>query len=523
MACYGLRWSLGAKDGSLMLPKRIETADVVVIGSGAGGGVIAFELARHGIRVTLLEEGEYVSPRRFSQRDRDMVGILYRNRGLQTTEDLAVTILQGVCVGGSTVINMGDVVLTPEPIFRYWRNHFSLGGITYSEFIRHAITARRIIEAGPIDDGEINENNRILLEAARKKGYRAGVFEDNRTHCIGSGYCLLGCSYDAKKSVLITYIPMAMGSGARILPRHRALRVAFKSGEVSHVEAVELAKDGTPISPVEIRTPYVFLCAGAIHTPQILRRSGIGGPHVGKHLSLQPQAAVFARFPRRLVSYRGIPQSTYVDQFEIVDEDRGFSGFRIEGVFGSPGLAGMFLTGIGDELLHLFRHYDSMAAALVLVPDQPSGEVLVTPKGYRIRYTLKEDVLERLKEGVRVATELYLEAGAEEVYLPVEGFSPLRNIREFEELAGRLRFRPANARLVSAHPQGTARMSDSPRLGVVNSNFAVNKVKGLYVCDASIFPTTSSSHTMLPILAMAHLAAERFLKERGIPYRSLEG
>lgn len=506
----------------MTLPKRIEGADVVVIGSGAGGGVIAYELARHGVRVTLLEEGEYISSRRFSQRDRDMVALLYRNKGMQATDDLAISVLQGVCVGGSTVINMGDVVLTPEPVFAYWRKHFSLEGISYGEFIRHAVTARRIIEAGPIADNEVNENNRILLEAARKKGYRAGVFEDNRTHCVGSGYCLLGCSYDAKKSVLITYIPRALNHGVRLLPRHRAMRIALKNNAVSHVEAVELNRDGSVLSPVEIRTSYVFLCAGAIHTPQILRRSRIGGSHVGKHLSLQPQAAVFARFPRRLLSYRGIPQSTYVDEFEVVDEDRGFSGFRIEGVFGSPGLGGMFLTGIGDELLNLFRHFDSMAAALVLVPDSPAGEVVLTPEGYRIRYTLKDEVLERMKQGVKVAAELYLEAGAEEVYLPVEGLPPVKNLKELEEAVTRMRFLPANARLVSAHPQGTARMSDSPRLGVVNSRFAVNRVKGLYIADASIFPTTSSSHTMLPIMAMAHLAAERFLTEVGIPYRPPE-
>jgi choline dehydrogenase-like flavoprotein len=502
------------------LPKRIETADAVVIGSGAGGGPLALELVRHGLRVILLEEGDFVSSRRFSQRDRDMVDLLYRNRGLQTTSDLSVTVLQGVCVGGSTVINMGDVVLTPEPIFRYWQKHFSLEGISYPEFVRHAITARRIISAGPIEEREINENNRLLLETARKKGYRAGVFEDNRIHCTGSGYCLLGCSYDAKRSVLVTYIPMALEKGLRLLPRHKALRVAFKGDSVSHVEAVELARDRkTILGPVEIRAPFVFLCAGTIHTPQILKRSGVGGPHAGKHLSLQPQTAVFARFPRRLISYRGIPQSVYVDQFEVIDEDRGFSGFRIEGIYASPGLASMYLTGIGDDLLHLLRHYDSMSACLVLVPDHPAGEVRLTPQGYEIRYRLEEDVLARLKEGVRVACELYLEGGAEEVYLPVEGVPPVRSQKELSEVIERVRFRPLSARLLSAHPQGTARMSDTSRLGVVNSRFAVYKTKGLYVCDGSIFPTTSSSHTMLPILAMAHLCAERFLNDHGITYQ----
>jgi choline dehydrogenase-like flavoprotein len=501
------------------LPKRIESADAVVVGSGAGGAVIAFELARHGVRVTVLEEGPHIPSSRFTQRDEEMVGLLYRLGGMQATEDMGVAVLQGCCVGGSTVINMGDITFTPPQVWQYWRDVYDLQGITYGEFLKASLLPRKMVRAGPIQEHEINENNRLLLEYGKKKGIRAGVFEDNREGCVGSGYCLLGCSYDAKKSTLITYIPEAVKRGARILSLHRVERVVVEKDRVRWVEASQLNPKGEVLGPVEIRTPYVFLCAGAIHTPLILLRSRIKNRHIGSHLSLQPQAPLVAQFPRRMISYRGIPQSVYVDEYEEYDEKRGFSGFRIEGIFATPGQGAQFMPGIGKAILSLMSRYDSLGGVLVLVPDSPSGEVVPTKDGYRILYRLSGDVEERLKKGVMKAVEIFLEMGAEKVYLPVDYLPPVDRNTDLSFIRSHLTFKPGYARLVSAHPQGTCRMSDNPKKGVVNSRFQVYGIEGVYVADASIFPTTSSSHTMLPIMTMAHLCARKFLEDHGIPYK----
>ncbi len=488
-------------------------ADVIVVGSGGGGGVVAARLAQAGMRVLVLEEGPWATATDFNQRDRDMYDLLFRGRGAQETEDNSISVLQGRCVGGSTVINQGDVTGIPDELFELWNRRYQLEGITPDQLQPSIDRVRQMIGAGPIEDHNVNRNNALLLEGANKLGYAGGRFEDNRVGCIGSGYCHLGCSYDAKRSVLITYIPEALKHGVTVKPFHRVEKVLHRRSQVIGVEAVELDRDGNEVARHELKAPNVFVCAGAIHTPLILQRSGLGGRHVGRNLSLQPQGAVVARFPERLKSYRGIPQSTYVDEFETVSTADGFTGFRIEGVFQPPGTASAFLPGLGKQMMDLLTRYDQLAACLVLVPDQPSGRV--TPWGSRlfprISYTPDRDWFDVLRQGMATAARIYLAAGAEEVWFPVTGSGSVKTEGDIDRVTADLQLLPTAVRLISAHPQGTARMSDNRRLGVVDSMFSVHGTDGLYVADASVFPTTASSHTMLPVMSMADLAATRFL------------
>ncbi|RMF18470.1 MAG: GMC family oxidoreductase [Candidatus Dadabacteria bacterium] len=488
------------------------SARVVVIGTGSGGAVVAAMLAQAGVDVLMLEEGRHVPSSQFTQRDADMYDKLFRDRGLQSTADGSISVLQGSCVGGSTVINQADVTPIPEELFAHWSSHYELSGISYRDFRRAAETVERRIGAGPIADHEINANNRRLVEAAQRRGLRAGFFRDNRVGCVGSGYCHLGCSYDAKQSALITWIPDALRAGARLLPQHRVERVIVRDGRVSGVIATRLDAARQPVETVSIRCDHVFVCAGAIHTPLVLQQSGVGGKHVGQHLSLQPQGAVMARFSDKVRSFRGIPQSGYVDEWETVDEAHGFGGFRIEGIFGPPATATGFLPGFGKSVRPLLERYDHLGASLILVPDQPSGAVSPTAAGRPdIAYRLSPDVFRRLHDGMREAARLYFDAGAEEVWFSTLLSRSITHPDQIDDLLVRTPWRAISLRMISAHPQGTARMSDHPGQGVVDSTFAVRGVRNLYVADASVFPTTSSSHTMLPVMAFARIAAERWL------------
>lgn len=488
-------------------------ADVCVVGSGAGGGVVAALLAEAGAKVVLLEEGKYIRSNRFTQRDSDMYPLLFRDRGLQSSEDASVLVLQGSCVGGSTVVNMADITDIPAELFSFWRKHFALEGITATDWQAAAARVRPAIGVSDIEPALVNRGNQALLRGAAKLGLRGGIFQDNRVGCVGSGYCQIGCAYDAKRSVLVTYVPRALAAGATLLAQTRAERVLVQRNRVVGLSATRLDERGQAVGELRIDAPAVFLCAGAIHTPLILQRSRRGGRLVGRYLSLQPQGPVIAEFPEPMRSFRGIPQSTFIDHFERIDAHEGLGGFRIEGIFGPPGTASAFVGGIGRDITALLARYDHLAAALVLVPDRPHGRVLDlgNKRTARIIYTPTRSVLATLAEGMLTAAEVYLAAGAVRVWLPVENIPALTSPTDVAALRGKLRLKPTGVRLVSAHPQGTARLSDDKRRGVVGSDFQVHDTPGLYIADASIFPTTSSSHTMLPVMGMADLAARRFL------------
>lgn len=490
--------------------------DVIVVGSGAGGSVVAARLAEAGLQVAMLEEGPLVPSSRFNQRDRDMYPLLFRDGGLQGTEDGGILVMQGRCVGGSTVVNMADVTPVPSVLYEHWRLHYDLEGLAESDLEAAVAEVRREIGANRITD-QINAANAALLEGAEKLGYRGATFEHSRVGCVGSGYCQTGCAYDAKRSALVTWVPRGLKAGVTLFPRSRAERIRIRRGRVEGVDLQLLADDEpTVIARRQLRADHVFVCAGGIHTPLLLRRSRAGGRLVGQGLSLQPQAPVMALFDRPVRSFRGIPQSVYVDEFETVTATQGMGGFRVEGAFGPPATASAFLPAVGPRLMHNLARFDQLGGALVLVPDRPTGEV--APQGQspqpRIHYRPRDDWWSTLREGIATAAELWLAAGAVEVWLPGEHMPAIRDQAGLDWIRREMPLAPVAVRLVSAHPQGTARMSDNPRKGVVSSRFAVHGVDGLYVADASVFPTTSSSHTQLPVMSFAWVAAERFLEDR---------
>jgi choline dehydrogenase-like flavoprotein len=489
--------------------------DAVVIGSGAGGGVVAARLGEAGLKVLLLEEGPWVRSHEFTQRDRDMYPKLFRDGGLQATEDASILVLQGRCVGGSTVVNQADVTPISDPVLEHWKTVWHVDDLDADSLAPAVEAVRTEIGVNRVAPTDLNANNQLLLAGAAALGWSAGRFEHNRVGCIGSGYCQIGCAYDAKRSTLVTWVPRALRAGVELRDRTRVERILTRGRRATGILCSTLDDNGQILRSETIDADHVFVCAGAIHTPLILRRSRLGGRLVGRDLSLQPQAPIIAAFPRRLQSFRGIPQSAYVDEFETASAADGLGGFRVEGIYGPPGTASAFLPDLGPGLMQFMRRYDQLAAALVLVPDRPSGAV--HPYGdalfARIQYELSDAWRSAMRQGLAAAAELYLEAGAESVILPVNGAAPVTSKRHLAAIRNDLALPAGGVRLVSAHPQGTARMSENPQKGVVSSRFKLHGAENVYVADASVFPTTASSHTQLPVMSMAWLAVDRFLAD----------
>lgn len=499
------------------LTRRTHT---LVVGSGSGGAVVAHTLATAGVEVVVLEEGGYFTKKDFTQREDQMFPALYRAAGQQLTDDTLINVLQGSCFGGSTVINTADCVPIVPEVFAHWKG---LVGITALDARSVEASVKRVFEmlrVNRIPREQVNANNAIMLDAGKKFGMVSGTFDHNREGCIGSGYCLIGCAYDAKKGANLTYLPAALAAGATVYTDCRADRIErLASGRLAvHGDVVER---GSRVArhPVRIEAERVVLAAGTIHSPAILKRSGFdkGLPQLGRNLSLQPQMPVIAQFDddRRIGLWRGIPQSAWCNEVDNTAE-HGLGGYALEGINGQVANSASVLSGFGLEHKALMKGLSHVAVALALVPDRPSGTVAWEWRGSRgfapkIHYRMRPEWIARMKRGLRRAAEIFFDAGAKRVSFGNEIVEPLTGPDQLGRIDG-FPIRAGASRFVSAHPQGTCRMGLDARTSVVDQDHRLHTIPNLYVVDASVMPTTSSTHTMIPTMTLADRAAHRMLE-----------
>jgi choline dehydrogenase-like flavoprotein len=264
------------------------------------------------------------------------------------------------------------------------------------------------------------------------------------------------------------------------------------------------------VGEISVRARVVILAANAVASAELLLKSGIGNQHVGRHLSLQPQLAVAAFFDEEVRFFRGIPQSFAVTEFEDLESgEHGWWGHRIEAISGTPGIVATLLPRLGAEGKKEMSHYPHMAAVLCLLPDEPQGRLEVERSGrLRIHYAFTEEQRRRYREAARNAARLFLAAGAREVLVPVVPAISVRSQADLGRVDG-LTLRPASAPLLSAHQQGGVRMAPSPRDGAADPDGQVYGTRGVFVFDSSGYPTSAASHTMAPIISVAHHLAAR--------------
>lgn len=490
------------------------SAEVLVIGSGPGGATAARVLAEAGREVVLIDEGGDYTGLELTQRDGAMFDQLYADRGGRMTSDLSIAILQGRVLGGGAVINSCDVVPFPAGVLEHWQRKYGLTDLTPATLAPYQKRALEDLSANLIQEAQLNESNRRLRAGAEKLGLRGHVMLHNRVGCAGLGTCMLGCPLGAKRNPRMVAIPKALAAGARVFTRARALVIEDPRAELKTVRVVVLDERGYhPRYRFDLRARHVIVAANSIGSSELLLRSGIGNEHVGRHLSLQPQLPVVALFDQPIRAYDGIPQAYAVTEHEVEHHpDHGLWGYRIEAQFATPGNVASLLPLVGAAGKDTMALYDRMAAALVLVPDEPTGSVRVgeSPGRPVVDYPHAESHKQRLREGVKLAARIYFAAGARRVMLPTvppvvfDGEADLAR-------ADSLRFQPATAAMVSAHQQGAVRFSPSAKSGASDPDGQVYGTRGIYVFDTSGFPTSASSHPMAPIITMSHYLSAKLL------------
>jgi choline dehydrogenase-like flavoprotein len=500
----GPRVDRPAPDEPLLLLKPstdVLESDVAIVGSGAGGGVAAALFARAGRRVVVLEAGPAADSASLTQLEADAFASLYLDSALTSTEDLGVAILAGSCVGGGTTVNWCTSLRISEKVAEQWSA--AAGGIDFgSSLAKHydAVASRLDVQT----TSEHNANNSVLLRGCRALGWHAAESPRNASGCgDGCGYCGFGCVYHHKRSTSATYLRDSVASGAWIVSAATVTRVRIEGGRATGVEAQ--LSDGRPL---RVNAPTVVVAAGSLRTPGILRRSGIGSSHLGRHLRLHPTTAVFAEFEEPIETWRGPMQTIVSNQFGDLDD--GY-GAKLEAVPAHPGLSALALPW-RSQAQHFATMQRARYAAGLIVLTRDRGEGTVSADGKAdIHYTLGAYDARHMLTALAGLAEISFAAGARSLLTlhtdPLELTRDRASKANLQAFARELRSRgaaPNRLGVFSAHQMGTCRMHRDSRQGVVDERGAVHGVDGLIVADASVFPLASGVNPMLTIMALAH-------------------
>lgn len=491
-------------------------ADAVVIGSGAGGGVVAGELALAGKSVIVLEKGGYHNEADFTLQEAQAMPELYLKRGTLTTKDLGVIILAGSTLGGGTTVNWMTSLRTPPDVLEEWEQRSGLKGcFTGSELQDSFATIEQRINVNK-ENSQHNRQNQLLVDGCMALGYQVDVIPRNANGCEQRcGTCGFGCRYGAKQSTMKTYLQDAFDHGAQIIVHCSADKVLIENGRAVGVEAT--VKDGEKTYKVTVRAKAVIVAAGSIHSPAVLLRSGLENKHIGRHLYLHPVSTIAGMYPEKVYSWQGVMQSAYSRQFAHLD---GNYGYVLEVPPAHPGLLGLATPCYSArEYREQMTQAPNVATIIVITRDKGEGTVTVDRDGEPVvDYVVSVYDRRHLLHGLRQAARVHFAAGAKGVLSlhtrrtrqdrPEDGTVSERHFREFDAQLERHGMGVNRIMMFTAHQMGTCRMGTDAKTSVTDGNGEVHDVKGLFVCDGSLMPAASGVNPMLSIMGLAHKACQ---------------
>jgi len=481
-------------------------ADTVIIGSGAGGSILAHGLVEAGCDVLLLERGDYVDPSAFQEDEVTMLSTLYADGALQLSRDFRFQVLQGSCVGGGTVVNNAVCFDLPDRVLERWNDPQGTNAGLEATAIRAAAAQVRTLLRIERQKLNLNSSGPFFLAGLERLGYhqspnQSGPVEANIHDCVGCGYCNIGCRYGRKLSMLDEVLPLTQA-----LPGPGRLQI------LSDCEAMHLEGTGQRIRSVlcrsesgqrlRVRANHFIVAAGAINSSLLLLRSSIGGDRVGQGVSFNAGSPISAVFAQKIDAYAGLQISHYLER----DPSRGYI---LETWFNPPVAQALAMPGWFEDHFRNMERYDRMASIGVLVGTKSTGQVkLGGLLGSEIVYAPDREELGRILEGVVLGGTIFLEGGAEEVLPHTFTYRTYRSRQELDSFPDEIQDAEEVA-LGTGHPQGGNAISANRAKGVVNPDFGVYGYKNLHLCDASVFPSSIGVNPQLSIMTLAQYAVPR--------------
>lgn len=489
--------------------------DVLVIGSGAGGGTVAKELAPlcgKGARIGLLEWGGFFEKEHNTREEIAMATKYYFDQGGFHTSSQDMTLAFCKAVGGSTTVYTGTSIVPEQDVFDRWGvEGINLGDLKprYEKYIQENNVHLNSPE-------EINENNRAFYEACKKLKWSVGQFPVNTKGCQGLGTCNLGCALHAKQGTAAVQIPKATSQGVELIPFCRVTKISENQVHAT----IGPAQHGQKISPEYPPGDYIFkarkivLSAGVMNSPAILMRS-FGTdflPALGRYFTCHPALILVGEHPHPIMNAHGHPKSYYCDEFT------GSQNFLLETCFYFPFTLAKNLQGYGADVDDLMRHYTHLQMILALVIDdaEPHNRVTVDKAGNTIvHYTFSEKSKNAFVDAIRASTRIFLAAGTRRVHAPSTDrfFIYPQDSNRIDDIIHRRYFKPGKTSIAAAHLMGGCRMGQDKNNSVTDIWGRVHGKKNIYVADASLFPRAAEVNPYLTIMALADRVAEAVKKD----------
>lgn len=496
-------------------------ADAVVIGSGAGGAMVAARLAAAGREVLILEAGSWFEPHERTEVEADMMPRLFADGGARATEDLSFSIVQGATVGGGTSVNWMIMLRTPDHVLDEWQRRFGLRDLTSAAMAREFAQIEQELSVGEVPAAAHSPSNRLLLDTSHALGWHAVTARVNARGCQRAGTCSLGCRYDARRGAAQVYLPMAFARGTRLLADTHADRIRVMDRDTGtglprkEVHATTRnPRTGAAVGSLVIEAPIVVVAAGAVETPALLERSAMGGGAVGRWLRLHPTTGVMGVYAHETYPLAGMPLTAMMDHFARSDAN-GY-GYWIECPALGPSLLAVSLPGFGAA------HRARMQAVHHTVPficltrdgadlETSNGSVHVDRQGRpRIHYQLGAADARHVQASIAAGARLHLAAGA--TFAMSLHTQPVEVRREADLTA--LHDAPTGPNqlgLFSAHVNGTCRMGHDARVSAVSPEGERYGFRGIYVADGSLLPTAPGVNPQETIYALASRVAAAIL------------
>ncbi len=483
----------------------IET-DVLVIGSGAGGATAAHVASAAGYQVLVVEEGPHTDATTAPESVPQSFLSLWRHGGLTPAFGTPpIAYAEGRCWGGSTEINSAIVQRAPETVLKEWADAYGVAGASADELAPYYDWVEATVNASETD-GPLGAPSEIIQRGATALGYQVEALKRGQHHCVGTNLCSFGCPTGGKQSMSQTLLPQAVGAGAQSLTDCAVTKLLIEGGKAVGAKARRRHPESNGFETLTLRAKHVVLAAGAIQTPVILQRSGLGGPTVGHNLRLHPTIKVLARFPDAVNAEDARLPLYAVTEF--------MPEMRLGGSVVRPGTLGMALAEDWDQRQHLYGQEAHLGSYYGMVRARSTGRVRAMPFGAAplVTYNLSDQDWAQLQQALGHLTAVMFAAGAQEVFPSLRGHPGWRQPEEAK--AGLQASLPKkNAQLMTIHLFSTCPLGEDERLSPVDSYGQCRAVSGLTIADASLIPTALGVNPQATVMALAKRAVERALDQ----------